>query len=1377
MSEGIGAFYANVTRRNDGGTGSYPRYSLMYTERAATPVSAPVDEDPIFGFLSATSSSGTNAKFIAGVLNGSLPSDEWTVDITNLSAGIVIKADRVTVEPALVFNPQSSAPAVVEGTIYYDDTGKVMKYRDNAGWQTFGTSAGAPSPHGAAHHSGAIFAGANDDLGAFYLDIDDIGVPADPAATVRRLFVDTATGKLSVRTNASTTISLEEQGGAISWGAPTGGIDIGDSAVEGSSTDATRADHQHAFTAPAASYPLDIAASESDGVATTPARSDHVHAHGSGYSADAHHNQSHILSGTDHTASGLTVGWVIAADSATTFSWQAPTGGTDDDAIHDNVANEITAITPKTTLAAADEFVLEDSGAVYIKKAVTFANIEASTSLANLGTRTHASLSDAPTDAHHNEVHTLATTGPHTDTLPLTDLAAGTQGSVIIRGAADWEELGLGTNTYVLKSGATDVAWGQINYSELTGTQPAPVVHNLIDTTGHPVSGLTGGHFLKALTATTYGFAAHGLGASDVGAYTTAQVDSAIDTDIATHAALGDEHHAQSHVLSGTDHTASGLTAGWVISADTATTFSWKAPTSEISGSGTQYALPRWATTTSLGDSTLSENVGATELYASVGMFIGADATSPKIVNNADALELWSGSTPTLALTLDTSQNAQIEGYLTVKNSAASTINTDKFLVFETSGEIRYRSGSELYSDINGYVTADFTTDFAAEDLANLATAAHASLDDAPTDAHHSETHVLATTGPHTGTLPWADLDKTGSSLADLATRTHANLSDAPTDAHHSESHVLSGSTHTATGLTVGWVIAADSATTFSWQASPGGPGSGTQYTIPMWATINTLGDSFISQDTGNSRIVINGDLKVVGTEIYGNGTSLNLIANTTTDGPRLILHHGAAAYQFFYDNVERAQLSGAGNFQHDGTLTVGTIAAEATDVDKFLVSNAGVVKFRTGAEAYADMDGYTDTDTEAVITAELVDGQSIDNAIDALISTHNVANNHLDWTASVGTIHTDNYIEYTDAAVESVITAELVNGQSIDLAIDALILTHKNISDAHHAKYTNAEAIAAVVAENPLSLTNAIKIGGNSIEDSTGSEMIGFTGTGHIDFIVSQGTPPSDGDVLRWVTTNSRWEVGAGAGGGITGSGTNNQIVKWLVQGSTIQDSIIADNGSTVTVAGALTATGLATVDGLNPEADKADDLGTAALTWQDIFVQNIKDDDGTICASTQSDGSFLIKELNSDAADTIIYIGAGAAVVVHSSYYSVTSNCLSFTASNVATFDFSTILPYQLIGGKQKLVDIVVYYYTNVAGNYIDRIRIYSSNLASDSKVTLVDDGTNHGSGTTGYGNTTKTLNRNLAAGETITAEIDVYVVSGAAHIRGFRLRYTYY
>jgi len=49
--------------------------------------------------------------------------------------------------------------------------------------------------------------------------------------------------------------------------------------------------------------------------------------------------------------------------------------------------------------------------------------------------------------------------------------------------------------------------------------------------------------------------------------------------------------------------------------------------------------------------------------------------------------------------------------------------------------------------------------------------------------------HVLATTGPHTGTLPWTDLNKTGSNLTDLATRQHAGLTDITSDQHHTQIH------------------------------------------------------------------------------------------------------------------------------------------------------------------------------------------------------------------------------------------------------------------------------------------------------------------------------------------------------------------------------------------------------------------------------------------------------------------------------------------------------------------------------------------------------------------------------------------------------------
>ena len=50
-------------------------------------------------------------------------------------------------------------------------------------------------------------------------------------------------------------------------------------------------------------------------------------------------------------------------------------GGTDANAVHVNAANEITAITEKTSVDNQDEFIIEDSNASYVKKSITRKNI------------------------------------------------------------------------------------------------------------------------------------------------------------------------------------------------------------------------------------------------------------------------------------------------------------------------------------------------------------------------------------------------------------------------------------------------------------------------------------------------------------------------------------------------------------------------------------------------------------------------------------------------------------------------------------------------------------------------------------------------------------------------------------------------------------------------------------------------------------------------------------------------------------------------------------------------------------------------------------------------------------------------------------------
>ena len=46
-----------------------------------------------------------------------------------------------------------------------------------------------------------------------------------------------------------------------------------------------------------------------------------------GVTANQHHNQSHVLTGADHTVSGLTAGHVLTALTETTFGFAAPEAG------------------------------------------------------------------------------------------------------------------------------------------------------------------------------------------------------------------------------------------------------------------------------------------------------------------------------------------------------------------------------------------------------------------------------------------------------------------------------------------------------------------------------------------------------------------------------------------------------------------------------------------------------------------------------------------------------------------------------------------------------------------------------------------------------------------------------------------------------------------------------------------------------------------------------------------------------------------------------------------------------------------------------------------------------------------------------------------
>ncbi len=114
----------------------------------------------------------------------------------------------------------------------------------------------------------------------------------------------------------------------------------------------------------------------------------------------------------------------------------------------------------------------------------------------------------------------------------------------------------------------------------------------------------------------------------------------------------------------------------------------------------------------------------------------------------------------------------------------------------------------------------------------------------------------------HTGLLPWADLDKTGSSLLHLASRNHADLQNIQPDQHHNQHHNIVGSDHTVTGSQY-QVVGLTNTNTLGLLNSSSNPGS----TLALLRTDATgalfLGGTLFAVTPSNQKVTIDTSLTV----------------------------------------------------------------------------------------------------------------------------------------------------------------------------------------------------------------------------------------------------------------------------------------------------------------------------------------------------------------------------------------------------------------------------------------------------------------------------------------------------------------------------------
>lgn len=168
--------------------------------------------------------------------------------------------------------------------------------------------------------------------------------------------------------------------------------------------------------------------------------------------------------------------------------------------------------------------------------------------------------------------------------------------------------------------------------------------------------------------------------------------------------------------------------------------------------------------------------------------------------------------------------------------------------------------------------------------------------------------------------------------------------------------------------------------------------GTGTAYNIPMWSGLTTLIDSPISyqgdvlsvnynSNSGATVAFVNTGLTPYGYTIQMNNFgSPRSTVHDYSDGEVAQYISGVQVSRIFSDGSTVIGLSTVSNgvlLQVYGDLFVDAIGNATIDTDKFIVSNNGVIEYRTGSEVLDDIDGVP-------ITRELtINGTSYDLSAD----------------------------------------------------------------------------------------------------------------------------------------------------------------------------------------------------------------------------------------------------------------------------------------------------------------------------------------------------------------------------------------------------------
>ena len=219
----------------------------------------------------------------------------------------------------------------------------------------------------------------------------------------------------------------------------------------------------------------------------------------------------------------------------------------------------------------------------------------------------------------------------------------------------------------------------------------------------------------------------------------------------------------------------------------------------------------------------------------------------------------------------------------------------------------------------------------------------------------------------------------------------------------------------------------------------------------------------------------------------------------------------------------------GTGDAVTHDTLTLSSIAAEVTDVDKFLVDSTGVIKFRTGAEVLSDIG--------ASASAHLHDTQTLEH--DAVNSDGGAFS-----FSTTGLVTFNQSIAAANYAAANLLTAAATNAGGLDFSAASKTLTVAEsitvgavIDDlnsltppASDGQFIVATGAGAFAYESTTTARTSLGVGTGDSPQLTGLTLSGLT-QGSVAFAGASGVISQDNSNLFWDDTINRLGVGINSG------------------------------------------------------------------------------------------------------------------------------------------------------------------------------------------------------------------------------------------------------